>query len=251
MAKNLSFTLMFAMLLVLGACARPAPRSLEPTPVGEVPAEPVTEPTEAGEPMAEPAPGEGEGEMAEAATPAEGETEVTAAPTAAPAQPSGAYSFDAEEGVNIAGVLAELGDFDTLLTAAIATGQIDTLRASGPFTVFAPTDAAFAALPEGALTQENLSAIINNHVVRGEVGSSGLASIEGLGTAGGDAITISANGTVLLNGTAGVVGRDIQASNGVIHVIDAVLVPQAPEPTAAPAEEAPAEEAPAEPTPAE
>jgi uncharacterized surface protein with fasciclin (FAS1) repeats len=121
--------------------------------------------------------------------------------------------------------------FSTLVAAVTAAGLVDTLKGEGPFTVFAPTDDAFAALPEGtveALLEDipTLTAILTYHVVGAQAMSGDLAAgCNDVDTVNGAAVTICVNdGAVTVNG-ANVVTADIEASNGVIHVIDAVILP--------------------------
>ncbi len=125
------------------------------------------------------------------------------------------------------------GSFETLVAAVQAAGLVDTLKGEGPFTVFAPTDEAFAALPEGTveslLQEENrdqLVSILTYHVIPGAVMSSDIAgqtlSVE---TVQGSELAIDATDGVRV-GEAMVVTADIEASNGVIHVIDTVLIPE-------------------------
>lgn len=124
------------------------------------------------------------------------------------------------------------GNFDTLVAAVQAAGLVDTLKGEGPFTVFAPTDAAFAALPAGTVEDllkpeniEQLAAVLTYHVVAGKVMSSDLAGKTlNAGTVQGGELAIDATSGVTVNG-ANVVTADIETSNGVIHVIDAVLLP--------------------------
>jgi uncharacterized surface protein with fasciclin (FAS1) repeats len=151
-----------------------------------------------------------------AATPA-----PTAAPTAAPAAG------------DIVEVATGAGNFKTLLQAATAAGLVDTLKGAGPFTVFAPTDAAFAALPAGTLDSllmdtAKLKDILLYHVVSGKVMADQVVKLTSANTVEGKAIKITVkDGVVYLNDTVKVVTTDIAASNGVIHVIDAVLLPPA------------------------
>jgi uncharacterized surface protein with fasciclin (FAS1) repeats len=121
-------------------------------------------------------------------------------------------------------------DFSTLVAALSAAGLVETLQGEGPFTVFAPTDAAFAALPEGLLEKlllpENiavLTAILTYHVVPGMVMSTDVTAGD-VATVEGSTIAITTDMGVMVNG-ATVVEVDLTASNGVIHVIDAVIVP--------------------------
>ena len=121
-------------------------------------------------------------------------------------------------------------DFSLLVAALSADGLVETLQGEGPFTVFAPTDAAFAALPEGLLEKlllpENiavLTAILTYHVVPGMVMSTDVTAGD-VATVEGSTIAITTDMGVMVNG-ATVVEVDLTASNGVIHVIDAVIVP--------------------------
>lgn len=123
------------------------------------------------------------------------------------------------------------GNFTTLVAAVEAAGLVETLKGEGPFTVFAPTDEAFAALPEGTvdslLMEENrdqLTQILTYHVVSGKVMSGDLSDGMEAETVAGQPVTISTEGGVTVN-EASVVQADIEASNGVIHVIDSVLLP--------------------------
>jgi uncharacterized surface protein with fasciclin (FAS1) repeats len=121
-------------------------------------------------------------------------------------------------------------DFATLVAALTAAGLVETLQGEGPFTVFAPTEAAFAALPEGLLAKlllpENiavLTAILTYHVVPGMVMSTDIAAGD-VATVEGSTVALTTDMGVMVNG-ATVIAADVAASNGVIHVIDAVLVP--------------------------
>jgi uncharacterized surface protein with fasciclin (FAS1) repeats len=122
-------------------------------------------------------------------------------------------------------------DFSTLVAAVKAAGLADTLNAAGPFTVFAPTNAAFAKLPAGTveslLKPENkgkLTAILTYHVVAGKVMAADVVNLKSADTVNGKAVTIDASMGVKVN-DANVTATDIKASNGVIHVIDTVLIP--------------------------
>ncbi|NQW68180.1 MAG: fasciclin domain-containing protein, partial [Acidimicrobiaceae bacterium] len=121
-------------------------------------------------------------------------------------------------------------DFATLVAALTAAGLVETLQGAGPFTVFAPTEAAFAALPEGLLAKlllpENvavLTAILTYHVVPGMVMSTDIAAGD-VATVEGSTVALTTDMGVMVNG-ATVIAADVPASNGVIHVIDAVIVP--------------------------
>ncbi|MCB1364860.1 MAG: fasciclin domain-containing protein [Rhodobacteraceae bacterium] len=124
------------------------------------------------------------------------------------------------------------GDFQTLAAALSAAGLVDTLKGDGPFTVFAPTDAAFAALPDGTVetllmpeNKDKLTAILTYHVVPAKVMSSDIAGKKAqVMTVQGDRLSVDARNGVKVNG-AKVTAADIAASNGVIHVIDKVLIP--------------------------
>jgi uncharacterized surface protein with fasciclin (FAS1) repeats len=135
---------------------------------------------------------------------------------------------------DIVDVAAANGSFNTLVAAVKAAGLVDALKGDGPLTVFAPTDDAFAALPAGTLdsllkpeNKEQLKAILLYHVVSGKVMSTDLKGTINADTLEGDTIKIvAASSGVTVNG-ANVVAADVAASNGVIHVIDAVLLPPA------------------------
>ena len=123
------------------------------------------------------------------------------------------------------------GSFGTLVAAVQAAGLVDTLKGDGPFTVFAPTDEAFAALPKGTVdslqqpeNKDQLVAILTYHVVPGKVMSTDLSDGRTATTVQGSDVTIGTEGGVPVNG-ANVVAADVAASNGVIHVIDAVILP--------------------------
>lgn len=124
------------------------------------------------------------------------------------------------------------GDFETLVTALTLTGLDDALRGDGPFTVFAPTDDAFAALPSGLLDKllENpdiLADVLLYHVVEGEVMAADAVALAGesVVTLSGQSVAISVDGGVFIN-DAEVTATDIECTNGVIHVIDTVLIPE-------------------------
>jgi uncharacterized surface protein with fasciclin (FAS1) repeats len=125
------------------------------------------------------------------------------------------------------------GSFKTLTTALEAAGLVETLKGKGPFTVFAPTDEAFAKLPEGTLksllmpaNKQKLKAILTYHVVAGNVKAADVIKLSSVKTLNGQSVTIKVvGGKVLING-ATVVKTDIAATNGTIHVIDTVLMPK-------------------------
>ncbi len=130
---------------------------------------------------------------------------------------------------NIVSVAKEAGSFKTLLTALDAAGLTATLEGKGPFTVFAPTDAAFAALPAGTLEglladKAKLTQVLTYHVVAGDAKSGDLVDGSALTTLGGGKLSVATTDGVKIGG-ATVVGADVAAGNGVIHVIDRVLIP--------------------------
>lgn len=124
------------------------------------------------------------------------------------------------------------GSFNTLAAALTAAGLVDALKGAGPFTVFAPTDEAFAKLPAGTLdnllkpeNKEQLKSILLYHVVSGKIMAADIKGSASPATLQGAALTVkAAGGGVTVNGAA-VTAADVRASNGVIHVIDAVVLP--------------------------
>lgn len=124
------------------------------------------------------------------------------------------------------------GQFNTLAAALTAADLVDTLKGDGPFTVFAPTDAAFAKLPEGTVenllkpeNRDQLVAVLTYHVVPGKLYAADVVELTGATTVNGSDVTIAVvDGGVRID-NANVVKTDIAASNGVIHVIDAVILP--------------------------
>ncbi|MBC7139959.1 MAG: fasciclin domain-containing protein [Defluviimonas sp.] len=150
---------------------------------------------------------------------------MTAAASTAFAAP--AFAQDAD----IVDTAIAAGNFTTLVAAVQAAGLVETLKGEGPFTVFAPTDEAFAALPAGTvedlLKPENkaqLAAVLTYHVLPGKVMSTDLSDGMTAATVQGAEVTITTGGGVKVN-AANVTTADIEASNGVIHVIDAVILP--------------------------
>ncbi len=127
--------------------------------------------------------------------------------------------------------IAVNGGFNTLVTAVTEAGLVETLSGDGPFTVFAPTDDAFAALPEGTLDglladTDALSAVLTYHVVPGKVLAADVVGLSSATSVQGEDIAIEVvDGSVVLNGYATVTTTDIEASNGVVHVIDQVILP--------------------------
>jgi len=125
----------------------------------------------------------------------------------------------------------ENGNFTTLVAAVKAAGLAETLSGPGPFTVFAPTDAAFAKLPAGTVEsllkdKEKLSAILTYHVVAGKVMAADAVKLTSAKTVQGTDIAIKVDGAKVMINNANLVTTDIEASNGVIHVIDTVLLPK-------------------------
>ena len=158
----------------------------------------------------------------------EAATTTTDAPTTTMAEEEMAEEEMTES--TIVDVAVENG-FTTLVAAVQAAGLVETLQGEGPLTVFAPTDEAFAALPEGTLDSlladpETLAEILTYHVVSGEVLAADVVSLESATTVQGSDIAIEVvDGGVVLNGSANVVATDVLASNGVVHVIDQVILP--------------------------
>lgn len=148
---------------------------------------------------------------------------------AIPTSDAGSYKTSSYK-KDIVDTAVSAGSFNTLVSAVQTAGLVDTLKGDGPFTVFAPTDAAFAKLPKGKLgallkDKAKLSAILTYHVVPGKVMAADIVSMHMAKTVNGESLTIRANnGTVMID-NARVVQTDIQASNGVIHVIDTVVLP--------------------------
>ncbi len=132
---------------------------------------------------------------------------------------------------DIVAVAMGAGSFDTLVTALEAAGLVETLQGKGPFTVFAPTDEAFAKIPKSDLDalladKEKLTAVLTYHVVQGRVMAADVAGLDSAMTVQGQSIDIETAGGVTVDG-AKVVQTDIMATNGVIHVIDTVILPEA------------------------
>lgn len=126
------------------------------------------------------------------------------------------------------------GTFKTLAAAVTAAGLVATLKGPGPFTVFAPSDEAFAKLPAGTVESllkdiPKLASILTYHVVAGKVMAADVMTMDGktAATVNGALLKISTTGGVKLNGEVNVVATDIACTNGVIHVIDSVLLPSA------------------------
>lgn len=199
MKRLILVPMLLALSLFLAAC----PAAETPAPAATTPAETAAEPTEA--PAAEP-------------------TEASAAePTEAPAEEAAATA-------NIVETAIAAGNFTTLVAAVEAAGLVDALSGEGPFTVFAPTDEAFAALPAGTIDtlladpSGDLTQILLYHVVPGMVMAADVTDGLEAETLQGGMVTFSTADGVKIN-EANIVATDIVASNGVIHVIDAVILP--------------------------
>ena len=134
---------------------------------------------------------------------------------------------------DIVDTAVDAGSFNTLAAALEAGGLVETLKGAGPYTVFAPTDEAFAKLPEGTVenllkpeNKDQLVAVLTYHVVSGEVTAEEVVTLTEAETVNGQSVDIAVvDGTVDVN-NAKVIQADVMASNGVIHVIDTVLLPE-------------------------
>ena len=154
---------------------------------------------------------------------------TAAAETTAAASDNASGDMGDEATMDIVDTAVEAGDFTTLASLLEAAGLVDTLKGDGPFTVFAPTDEAFAAVPADTLealgaNQEALQQVLTYHVVAGEVKAADVqpGDVEMLS---GDTATITVDGGTVMINDATVTATDVMASNGVIHVIDAVILP--------------------------
>lgn len=140
---------------------------------------------------------------------------------------------DKSHKMDIVDTAVKAENFSTLVAAVKAAGLVDTLKSDGPFTVFAPTDDAFAALPEGTVenllkpeNKDQLVAVLTYHVVPGKVMAADVVGLSEAATVQGGKVDIQVkDGSVMIDG-AKVVTADIETSNGVIHVIDAVILPK-------------------------
>jgi len=143
-----------------------------------------------------------------------------------------AKSADKAEKKDIVDTAVEAGSFKTLVTAVKAAGLVETLKGKGPFTVFAPTDEAFAKLPKGTVEEllkpenkKKLTEILTYHVVPGKVTAAQAMKVDEAKTVQGSKISIKTKDDKVMIDEATVVKADIMTSNGVIHVIDAVIMP--------------------------
>jgi len=135
--------------------------------------------------------------------------------------------------MDIVDTAVKAGSFNTLVAAVQAAGLAETLKGEGPFTVFAPTDDAFAKLPAGTVedllkpeNKDKLAAILTYHVVSGKVMAKDVMTMKEAKTVNGDSVTISMETDTVMIDNAKVVTPDIECSNGVIHVIDTVILPK-------------------------
>ncbi|WP_407654431.1 fasciclin domain-containing protein [Catalinimonas niigatensis] len=136
------------------------------------------------------------------------------------------------QSMDIVDLAGSQDNLSTLVTAVKAAGLVETLKGDGPFTVFAPTNEAFEALPAGTLemllkpeNKDKLIAVLTYHVVSGDVESSGLSDGMSVATVEGSDIDVSIDGASVMVNEASVVSADVDASNGVVHVIDQVILP--------------------------
>ena len=144
---------------------------------------------------------------------------------------TGATAFAADSSKDVVDTAVAAGNFTTLATALKAAGLVGTLKGPGPFTVFAPTDAAFAKLPPGTLEallkdKKKLTTILTYHVVAGRVTAAEVSKMKSAKTIEGQSLKITSQGGGVKVDDATVVKADIPASNGVIHVIDTVVLPK-------------------------
>lgn len=146
---------------------------------------------------------------------------------------TGAQADHHEMSADIVDTAAQAGQFETLVAAVEAAGLVETLKGDGPFTVFAPNDEAFAALPEGTVddllkpeNRDTLEAVLTYHVVPGKIMAEDAMGADSVTTVQGQDLTVTTmDGQVMIN-EATVIQPDVEASNGVIHVIDGVLMPE-------------------------
>ncbi len=155
-------------------------------------------------------------------------------PMAANAQMASGNGYKADKAaeMDIVDTAVSAKMFKTLVAAVKAAGLVDTLKGDGPFTVFAPTDEAFAKLPEGTVEEllkpenkDKLVSILTYHVVAGKVKASDVLKLKSAKTVQGSSVSIKVKGGKVMADSANVIKTDIEASNGVIHVIDSVLIP--------------------------
>ena len=135
--------------------------------------------------------------------------------------------------MDVVDTAVKAGSFNTLVAAVQAAGLAETLKGEGPFTVFAPTDDAFAKLPAGTVedllkpeNKDKLAAILTYHVVSGKVMAKDVMTMKEAKTVNGESVTISMEADTVMIDNAKVVTADIECSNGIIHVIDTVILPK-------------------------
>ena len=141
-------------------------------------------------------------------------------------------SVSARAADDIVDTAVKAGSFNTLVAGLKAAGLVETLKGTGPFTVFAPTDEAFAKLPAGTVDEllkpenkDKLAAILKHHVVAGTVLAADAMKLKEATTIAGTKLALKVDGKTLTVGGANVVTADVLAGNGVIHVVDTVIVP--------------------------
>ena len=140
---------------------------------------------------------------------------------------------DMQGGKDIVETAKEAGQFETLVSAIEAADLVDTLKGEGPFTVFAPTDEAFSVLPDGAVddllrpeNKEKLQAVLTYHVVPEKLMAEDVMAQDSAATVQGQELELSTDGHEVMVNDATVIKGNIEASNGIIHVIDGVLMPE-------------------------
>lgn len=144
-----------------------------------------------------------------------------------------AGNYDEKKSSDIVDTAEAAGQFGTLAAALEAADLVDTLKSEGPFTVFAPTDDAFAKLPAGTVeslllpeNRDQLISILTYHVVAGKVTASQVVDMTSAATVNGESLTIMVEGGEVFVNDATVIATDVMASNGVIHVVDTVILPK-------------------------
>ena len=147
--------------------------------------------------------------------------------------PRSFVATEAEKPKTIVETAAGIEDFSTLVAAVKAGGLVETLNGKGPFTVFAPTNEAFAKLPKGTVEEllkpenkKKLAAILTYHVVPGKVMAADVVKVKEAKTAQGGKVKVTVKGDEVMINDAKVVKTDVECSNGVVHVIDSVLLPK-------------------------
>jgi len=147
-------------------------------------------------------------------------------------EPIFAGDYGKKEKKDIIEVAVSNGSFNTLAAALEAAGLVETLKGEGPFTVFAPTDEAFAKLPEGTVdsllkpeNRDQLIAVLTYHVLPGKVTASEVVGLTSAETVNGQSVSINVRGETVMIDNATIAAADVMASNGVIHVIDEVILP--------------------------